>query len=107
MAFQYWNRYSEFLINGEQTVVPFVNLQQKTTDKNYIYKVAQSRLDIISQEYYNSPYFGWLILQANPQFGGLENNIYDGAVLIIPFPLLPSLQDYKTSLDNYFYYYGR
>jgi hypothetical protein len=107
MAFQYWKRYSEFLINGEQTVVPFVNLQQKTTDKNYIYKVAQSRLDIISQEYYNSPYFGWLILQANPQFGGLENNIYDGAVLIIPFPLLPSLQDYKTSLDNYFYYYGR
>jgi hypothetical protein len=28
-------------------------------------------------------------------------------VLIIPFPLLPSLQDYKASLDNYFYYYGR
>ena len=42
MAFQYWNRYSEFLINGEQTVVPFVNLPQKTTDKNYIYKVPSS-----------------------------------------------------------------
>jgi hypothetical protein len=69
--------------------------------------VARSRLDVISQEYYNSPYFGWLILQANPQFGGLENNIYDGAVLIIPYPLLPSLQDYKSALDNYFYYYGR
>jgi hypothetical protein len=97
MAYQYWNRYSDFLINGEQTTVPFVK----------IYKVARSRLDVISQEYYNSPYFGWLILQANPQFGGLENNIYDGAVLIIPYPLLPSLQDYKSALDNYFYYYGR
>jgi hypothetical protein len=107
MSYQYWNRYSEFLINGEQTVVPFVQLPQKTTDKAYIYKVAMSRLDRVSQEYYNSPYFSWLILQANPQFGGLEDDIYDGAVLIIPFPLLPSLQDYKAALENHFYYYGR
>lgn len=107
MGYQYFNRYSDFLINGEQTTVPFVKIPQKPTDNAYIYKVARSRLDVISQEYYNSPYFGWLILQANPQFGGLENNIYDGAVLIIPYPLLPSLQDYKSALDNYFYYYGR
>lgn len=107
MAYQYWNRYSDFLINGEQTVVPFVKVAQKTTDKTYIYKVGRSRLDVVSQEFYNSPYFGWLILQANPQFGGLENNIYDGAVLLIPFPLLPSLQDYKSAINEYFYYYGR
>jgi hypothetical protein len=107
MAYQYWNRYSDFLINGEQTVVPFVQIPQKTTDKTFIYKVGRSRFVVVSQEFYNSPYFGWLILQANPEFGGLENNIYDGAVLIIPYPLLPSLQDYKTSLTNYFYYYGR
>jgi hypothetical protein len=107
MASQYWNRYSDFLINGEQTVVPFVNIPQKTTDKAYIYKIGRSRLDKVSQEYYDSPYFNWLILQANPEFGGLENNIYDGAILIVPFPLLSSLQDYKASLENYFYYYGR
>lgn len=107
MAFQYWNRYSQFLINGEQTVVPYVQLPQKTTDKTFIYKVGRSRLDRVSQEFYDSPYFGWLILQANPQFGGLENNIFDGAILIIPFPLLPSLQDYKAALENHFYYYGR
>ena len=76
-------------------------------DKAFIYKVAKSRLDKVSQEFYDSPYFGWLILQANPQFGGIENNIYDGAILIIPFPLLPSLQDYKSALENHFYYYGR
>jgi hypothetical protein len=107
MAYQYWNRYSNFLINGEQTVVPFVRIAPKTTDKTYIYKVGRSRLDVVSQEFYNSPFFGWLILQANPEFGGLENNIYDGAVLIVPFPLLPSLQDYKGAIDEYFYYYGR
>ena len=107
MASQFWSRYSQFLINGEQTVVPFVQLPQKGSDKAYIYKVARSRLDKVSQEYYNSPYFGWLILQANPQFGGLENNISDGSILIIPFPLLPSLQDYKAAIENHFYYYGR
>ena len=107
MALQYYNRYSDFLINGQQTVVPFVYLPKKVTDKSYVYKVGRSRLDKVSQEYYNSPYFNWLILMANPQFGGLENNIYDGAVLIIPFPLIPSLQDYKNSYENYFFYYGR
>jgi hypothetical protein len=107
MAYQYYNRYSDFLINGEQTVVPFVRIAPKTTDKTYIYKVGRSRLDVVSQEFYNSPFFGWLILQANPEFGGLENNIYDGAVLIIPFPLLPSLQDYKGAINEYFFYYGR
>ena len=107
MALRYYNRYDEFLVNGEQTVVPFVQLPQKTTDKVYIYKLGRTRLDKISQEYYETPFFGWLILQANPQYGGLESNIPDGAMLIIPFPLLPSLQDYKSAINNHFYYYGR
>ena len=107
MSYPYYNRYTEFLLNGEQTVVPFVNVPQKPTDKIYIYKVGITRLDKVSQEFYGSPVFNWLILQANPIFGGLENNIYDGAILVIPFPLVPSLQDYKTAVDQYFYYYGR
>lgn len=107
MAFSYYNRYSQFAINGQQTVVPYVQLPQKVTDKSYIYKVGKSRLDRVSQEFYGSPVFNWLILQANPQFGGLENYIYDGAILIIPFPLIPSLQDYKAAVENNFYYYGR
>ena len=107
MRLQYYNRYSGFLINGNQTVVPFVQIPQKTTDKTYIYKVGRSRLDKVSQDYYATPFFSWLILQANPQYGGLENYIPDGAILIVPFPLLPSLQDYKAALTNHFYYYGR
>lgn len=107
MALQYYNRYSQFLQNGVQTVVPYINLPTKSSDKVYIYKVGISRLDKVSQQFYGSPFFGWLILQANPQYGGLENYIPDGAILIIPFPLLPSLQDYKGALNNHFYYYGR
>jgi hypothetical protein len=104
---QSYQRYNEFLINGNQTVVPYINLPIKTTDKKYIYKVGQSRLDIISQQYYNTPTFGWLILMANPKFGGREWNIPDGSVLTIPFPLIASLQDYNNQLDNHFLYYGR
>lgn len=104
---QYWNRYGQFLLNGQQTVVPYVRVPNKASDKVYIYKNGFSRLDKVSQQYYDSPFFGWLIMQANPQFGGLEWNIPDGSILIIPFPLLESLQDYKNALDTYFYYYGR
>ena len=104
---QYYNRYKEFLINGEQTVVPFVPLPSKGTDQRYIYKTAGSRLDKISQQNYNTPLIGWLILQANPQFGGLEWNIPDNSIITIPFPLVSSLQDYQNELNNYFLYYGR
>ena len=107
MARQYYNRYNNFVLNGQQTVVPYVTLPTKPSDKKYIYKVSQSRLDILSQQYYGAPYFGWLILVANPLYGGLEWNIPDGSILTIPFPLIASLQDYKNALDNHFLYYGR
>ena len=107
MANQYYNRYQDFLINGQQTVVPYLVLPPKSSDKRFIYKVGQSRLDKISQQYYGSPLFGWLIQQSNPQYSGFEFVIPDGAVLTIPFPLITSLQDYKNSLDNYLFYYGR
>lgn len=104
---RYYNRYQDFFVNGQQTIVPFVKLPSKPTDKRFIYRNGVSRLDKISQQFYDTPYFGWIILMANPQFGGLENNIPDGTDLIIPFPLVNSLQDYKKALDTHFFYYGR
>jgi hypothetical protein len=104
---QYYNRYQNFLINGNQTVVPYVTLPTRTTDQRYIYRENQSRLDKISYEKYGSPYFGWLILIANPTYGGLETNIPDGAILNIPYPLLGALLDYKNAIDTHIFYYGR
>ena len=104
---EYYNRYQNFLVNGNQTVVPFVSIPSKSTDKRYIYRQGISRLDKISMEFFNSPYFGWLILAANPKWGGLEENIPDQTILFIPFPLVSSLQDYKSAVDNHFFYYGR
>jgi hypothetical protein len=107
MALQTYNRYNTFIVNDEQTVVPYVNLPRKSSDKVFIYKVGMSRMDKISQQYYGTPTFGWLILASNSIYGGEEWNIPDGAILTIPFPLLTSLQDYNNELNNYFFYYGR
>jgi hypothetical protein len=106
MSSQYYNRYNQFLIDGEQKTVPFVKLDTKPSDKTYIYKVGQSRMDKISQQFYGTPFFGWLIMANNPQFGGEEWNIPDGSILRVPFPLIASLQEYKNSIDNYYFYYG-
>ena len=48
---QYYNRYQNFLLNGEQTVVPYVTLPTKPTDKRFIYQQGSSRLEKVSQEY--------------------------------------------------------
>jgi hypothetical protein len=104
---QYYNRYQNFFVNGQQTVVPYVTLPIRPSDQKYIYRTNRSRLDKISFEKYGSPYFGWLILMANPEFGGLETNIPDGTILVIPYPLLGALLDYKNAVDTHIFYYGR
>jgi hypothetical protein len=43
--------------------------------------------------YYNNPYGGWLIMLANPEFGGLEFNIPNQTVIRIPFPSIVQLKD--------------
>jgi len=103
----YWNRYGDFLVNGKFRTVPFLRLPSKPSDKQIVYKEGKTRLDKLSQEFYGTPYFGWLILQANPESGGLESFITDGRILTIPFPLVASLQDYKKAVDNHYFFYGK
>jgi hypothetical protein len=106
MAIRFYGRYDQFLIEGQQTTVPYITLPQKVSDKVYIYRIGISRLDKISQEYYGSPTFGWLIMMANPQYGALEINIPDQTILNVPYPLQASLLDYNSAINNYFNLYG-
>jgi hypothetical protein len=107
MANEYYNRYDNFIFNGVQITVPYVQIPAKLTDKTYVYRLGISRLDKVSQQYYGTPYFGWFILNINGFVGGSEVNIPDNTVLKIPFPLQSSLLDYKSALDTYFFYYGK
>jgi hypothetical protein len=103
---QYFNRYEFFIEDGAYKIVPGVTIPAKSTDKFLKYKKGKDRLDKVSQEYYNTPLFGWLIMLANPSIGSIEFEIPDNAILRIPFPLINSLQDYKKGVELYKLYYG-
>jgi hypothetical protein len=106
MANQYFDRYQYFEEEGTFKIVPGVEMPIKPTDKYIQYRRNRDRLDKMSQENYNTPLFGWLILQANPLAGSIEYLIPDNYMLRVPFPLISSLQDYKKAVDLYKLYYG-
>lgn len=107
MSRQYFDRYQFFIEDGSFRIVPGIEIPIKSTDKYVLFKKGRDRLDKFSEQYYGSPVFGWLILQANPLAGSLEFNIPDNFMLRVPFPLTTSLQDYKRNVELYNLYYGQ
>lgn len=102
----YFDRYGSFRINGEIKPIPGITIPSDSGDKQANFKQGQSRLDKMSNLYYNNPYCGWLILLANPQFGGLEFNIPDMTSLVIPFPYDSAISRYITEVKNHKLLYG-
>lgn len=96
-----FDRYEQFRKDGLIELVPFGEIKEKDSDYYEIYKRGETRLDLLSYQYYNSPDYAWLIMQANPQYGSVEYRIPDGVTLRIPFPLGTSLQDYQDSIEQY------
>lgn len=96
-----FDRYSMFKSDGKMGIVPFIPIQKKHTDKEIVYKKGTMRLDKLSYDNYGTPDFGWLILQANPQYGSIESFIPDGVVLRIPYPLDETLNIYTTDIKTY------
>lgn len=101
-----FDRYSIFKANGKMEIVPFIEITKKGTDKYIIFNKKTMRLDRISYEYYDSPDYAWLIMQANPVYGSIENFIPDGVVLRIPYPLDETLNGYMTDIITYKEVYG-
>lgn len=106
MSEQYFDRYESFGIDGSFKIIPGIEIPIKTTDKYFQFKKGKDRLDKVSQDNYDSPLFGWLILLANPSLGGIEFDIPDDSIMRIPFPIVPTLQDYKKAIEIYQLYYG-
>lgn len=102
----YYDRYSRFKDNGKIEPVPGIFLSSKSSDKQILYKLGQTRLDDVSNTYYGSPYYSWLILSANPEFGGLEFNIPDRTVIRIPYPFNASLEEYSSKVKKHIRLYG-
>lgn len=96
-----YDRYTQFRQDGSISIVPFGIVPRKDTDYYEVYRRGQTRLDILSYEYYNDSNYGWLIMQANPQYGSIEFDIPDMSTIRIPYPLSQSLQDYRASIEEY------
>lgn len=103
---QYFDRYEKFKENGTIKPIPGLKIPAASTDKNVVYKLGQTRLDILSQTYYNNPYHGYLIMIANPQYGGLEFDIKDGDVIRVPFPFESAIERYLNAVEVYKELYG-
>lgn len=101
MGKEYFDRYQSFKFDGKYLPLPFIKIPPKESDKTVVYNLDRTRLDKLSQKYYNNPYHGWLILSANPQYGGVEENIPDKEIIRIPFPFRDSLQQYIDEVDKY------
>jgi len=106
MAKQYYDRYQQFKSNGKYKMIPFIKLEPKSTDKTVVYFSQRTRLDKLSQEYYGNPYHGWLILLANPKYGGVEESIPNNEIIRIPFPFKDSIEQYVSAVSTYETLYG-
>lgn len=96
-----FDRYAMFKTNGKVGIVPFVKIRKKNTDKYITFNKTSTRLDKVSYDNYASPDYAWLIMQANPEYGSIENFIPDGVVLRIPYPLDETLNFYVNDITNY------
>jgi hypothetical protein len=97
---RYYDRYKDFRADGQMSTLPFIKLPVRSSDKRIVTD-NRTRFDKLSQQYYGNPYHGWLILQMNPEFGGLEFDIPENTIIIIPFPLDSSLERYQDKVEQY------
>lgn len=103
---QYFDRYNNFRTNADIKPIPGITIPLNTSDKYFVYKETDTRLDKLSNMYYNNPYCGWLIMLANPQLGGLEFNIPDSTIIRIPFPYDSAISRYMTEVTTHKILYG-
>ncbi len=102
----YYDRYQNFRTNGSMSPIPGLSLGVYSTDISVVYKLGKTRLDILSNTYYNTPYCGWLIMLANQQYGGLEFYIPDQSMIVIPYPFESAIDRYITAVNTYNSLYG-
>ncbi|MCK9541924.1 MAG: tail protein X [Novosphingobium sp.] len=93
--------------NGDIKLTPFIKIKPKYTDKFEVYKVNNTRFDLLSAKYYNgNANYDWLILLANPHLPSLEFLIEEGTTIRIPYPLDVSIEQYIDGINVYDKLYG-
>jgi hypothetical protein len=93
--------YNKFIQNGEVKMLPFIPIEYADSFKTEIWNKIDGRLDNISYKYYGTPFMYRFILMANAHFGIDENDIPDGAIIFIPYPLEATIQQYLNKLNQF------
>ena len=102
-----YDRYKKFRKeDGTLYKVPFIPITKRSSDKYITYRRGKTRMDNVSYEAYGDANFGWLILQANPEYSGFEFEIPEGSVIRVPLPLQVVLNGYENDIENYKTVYG-
>jgi hypothetical protein len=101
-----YSRYEKFINGTSYNKIPFIEIPKSSSDKYTYYEVGKTRLDLLSYQYYGDANYGWLILQANPQYGSLEFKIENGSKIRIPYPLEQVIQGYENDITKYVKLYG-
>lgn len=97
----YYDRYSRFREDGNIKIVPFLKIDEYDTDIAITFNKRTMRMDTLSYKYYGDANYGWLIMQANPQYGSMEFSIPDGVSLRIPYPLNTAKTRYENAIQKY------
>lgn len=98
----YYNRYTAFMKEGEvMPGVPFIKIPRASSDLILTFDKKTMRMDTLSYKYYGDPNYGWLIMQANPTYGGYEFRIEDGDKILIPRPLDSAIERYEKGIAEW------
>jgi len=101
----YYNFYTPFKVGEKMSDIPFVKLPTKNGDLTYVWNKLSDRMDTVSEQFYSNPFGGRLILMANSTICKNEDEIPDGAILIIPFPYQDALQRWINEVEKLKLYY--
>ena len=97
-----YNRYKSFMgEDGTVEVVPFIPIPTRKTDKYIYWESGNSRMDLISYQYYGDASYGWLILQANPELPSIEYLITNGTTVRVQDHLDVVITQYENDTEVY------
>jgi len=101
-----YNRYAKVSMNGVVELLPRFRYSPQASDREEIWQVDKSRMDLISYKYYEDANYDWLIMLANDDIPHIEFEIPDGTILTIPYPLEIALNQFKNQLNIFENLYG-
>lgn len=92
-----FNRYSNLGYEGDKMkMLPFVKISESVSDKYEIWNSMIHRYELLSDQYYGSPFYDVFLYYGNPEYLS-EYDIPDGTIIRIPFPL----NRVKTEFENF------